>query len=117
MSSGRTGPYFLLSKSMQKTPKDVPSFGFIPCLGPQAKARESDARFRSPAGTVQIWKQTMIRAESGYATVHRWLKRKFFAKIPRIASATVNTVRLRSVATRTAVARPVGRGFSRGESP
>ena len=31
--------------------------------------------------------------------------KKSFAKIPRIASATANTVRLRSVATRTAVAR------------
>ena len=71
MSSGRTGPYFLLSKSMQKTPKDVPSFGFLPCLEPQAKARENDARFRSPAHAVQIWKHSMIRDEPGYATVHR----------------------------------------------
>ena len=58
MSSGRTGPNFSLPKSWQKPPKDVPSFGNLPDREPQAKARESDARFRSPALSVQIWKQS-----------------------------------------------------------
>ena len=70
MSSGRTGPNFSLPKSWQKPPKDVPSFGFLPDREPQAKARESNARFRSPAHAVQIWKHTMVRNEPGCATVH-----------------------------------------------
>ena len=33
MSSGRTGPYFLMSKSMQKPPKAFPLW-ILPSLGP-----------------------------------------------------------------------------------
>ena len=54
MSSGRTGPSFSPPKRKQKPPKAFPLWD-LPCLEPQAKARESDARFRSPALSVQIW--------------------------------------------------------------
>ena len=50
---------------MQKAPKDVPSFGNLPDREPQAKARVSDARFRSPAHAVQICELTTVRAEPG----------------------------------------------------
>ena len=58
-------------KSMQKTSKDFPSFGFLPCPEPQAKARESDARFGSPVITAQILKYATVRDEHGYTTAHR----------------------------------------------
>ena len=52
MSSGRTGPFFSPPKRKQKPPKAFPLW-ILPCLEPQAKARERDARFRSPAHAVQ----------------------------------------------------------------
>ena len=115
MSSGRTGPYFLTSKSMQKTPKDFPSFGFLPCLGPQAKARESDARFRSPALSVQIWKQS--RAEPGLRHCSPLARIKIPCQNSAHCECNGQYGSFRSVATRTAVARTLGRGFSRGLSP
>ena len=54
MSSGRTGPSFSPPKRKQKPPKAFPLW-ILPCLEPQAKARVSDARFRSPAISVQTW--------------------------------------------------------------
>ena len=42
MSSGRTGPYFLMSKSMQKTPKAFPLW-ILPHKEPQAKAHAYSA--------------------------------------------------------------------------
>ena len=53
MRLGRAGPSFSTAKRKQKPPKAFPLW-ILPCLGPQAKARVSDARFRSPATSVQI---------------------------------------------------------------
>ena len=68
MSSGRPGPSFSAAKRKQKPPKAFPLWN-LPCKEPQAKARERNARFGSPALAVQNWKQS--RDEPGCATVHR----------------------------------------------
>ena len=115
MSSGRTGPNFSLPKSWQKPPKDVPSVGNLPVESRRRRPMPIRHGLGSPAHAVQIWKQS--RAGPGL---------RHYSSLARIKIPCQNSTHcecngqygsFRSIATRTAVARLLGRGFSRGESP